>query len=365
MREDEAGYLRPVRESPGRQPADANERFREACPGVSISANDEHGTRPHPTMGAYVEVWMAWSTDPEFRQRGSSGGVLSALSAWSVDSGRSDRAVGATSAPDPRRSVSVTIMSRADALAAAGSRYTPVAILENPDVFDPQSIVTCKPCEASALRGLDADRPLVLSFFCAGTPSARATDRLLGKLGLPAERSIDELWYRGHGWPGRFTARSGTDTISADYDESWGATLGPTTQWRCKICPDGVGESADIVASDYWNIDARGYPVFIEGDGVSALIARTARGRQAILDAKAAGVIVLKPIEMDSLAAVQPFQVERRRSLAARMIGSRLAGRRPPTFRGFHLTRLSLERPRHALRVIKGTFDRVRRAGAR
>jgi len=220
-----------------------------------------------------------------------------------------------------------------------------------------------KPCEVSALRRLNADgNPLIMSFFCAGTPSARATDTLLRNLGVEDEANVDELWYRGRGWPGRFTARSRGTEVNADYESSWGSTLGPTTQWRCKICPDGVGESADIVAADYWTVDDRGYPVFIEGDGVSALIARTQTGLDTVLRAAAAGVIHLETIEMDSLDRVQPLQRERRRYLAARLLGSRLAGRSVPRYRGFSLLRLSLGEPKRALTVLRGAFSRVRRA---
>src|SRR5690606_38740893 len=110
------------------------------------------------------------------------------------------------------------------------------------------------------------------------------------------------LRYRGDGWPGDFVAedREG-HRGSVSYDDSWGKTLGPTVQWRCKLCADGVGESADIVAADLWESDSRGYPVFEDRPGISALIARTARGRAEILRAIEAGVI---QVETSSLAEV-------------------------------------------------------------
>lgn len=373
MVENDAGYLRPVRHGDGDLRAGAATLFRNVCPGVTVSANKTPNAQPHPTMGAYLAVWEAWATDPVIRHRGSSGGVLTALSTWLLESGKASRVVGAGAATDPRRSVAVTITNRDGALLAAGSRYTPVGILSDTDVLLPGTVVVGKPCEASAVSalaanlvvGAAAEPPLVLSFFCAGTPSARATDKLLGELGLPEDAAIDELWYRGRGWPGQFTAQSGDTVVRADYDDSWGKTLGPSTQWRCKVCPDGVGESADIVAADYWHVDERGYPSFVEGDGASALIARTARGLKTVLEAAAAGVIQISEVGMDSLDAVQPLQRERRRFLAARMLGARLAGRGVPRYRGFGLWRLSLSQPRIALRTLRGTFSRVRRSRTR
>ena len=373
MVENADGYLRPLRQSDGDTRPGAAAIFRDVCPGVTVSANATPEARHHPTMGAYLAVWEAWATDSVIRHRGSSGGVLTALNAWLLESGKASRVVGAAAASDPRRSVAVTMTTRDEALRAAGSRYTPVGVLSGTDVLLPGTAIVGKPCEASAVSALAASRvfdgasepPLVLSFFCAGTPSARATDKLLGELGVPADAVVDDLWYRGRGWPGQFTARSGDTVVKADYEDSWGKALGPATQWRCKVCPDGVGESADIVAADYWQVDERGYPSFVEGDGASALIARTSRGLEIVLEAAAAGVIHISEIGMGSLDAVQPLQRERRRFLAARMLGSRLAGRGVPRYRGFGLWRLSLSQPRVAWRTLRGTFSRIRRSRIR
>lgn len=369
MRESADGYARPHRDAEGKIVDDATVRFASACPGVTVSANPTAGARRHPTMGAYLEVWMAWATDPAVRHQASSGGVLTALNTWLLESGRVSRVVGAASAADPRRSVPVTITTRAEAFDTAGSRYSPVSILSNVDVTASDSAVVAKPCEASALARLTrhdgtgaAEAPVILSFFCAGTPSSMATDRLLDHLGMSSDVKIDELWYRGRGWPGRFTARAGETVVDTSYDDSWGKALGPSTQWRCKICPDGVGESADIVAADYWETDDRGYPRFIEGDGASALIARTPRGLQLVLEAVDEGVIQVETITMNSVAEVQPLQRERRQYLAARLLGSVLAGRKVPSYRGFELLRLSLHDPRKAITVLRGAYGRVRRA---
>jgi coenzyme F420 hydrogenase subunit beta len=366
MTEDESGYLRPRRVSDGITAAGAGKTFSQACPGVRVSAKRDPASPRHPLFGSYLSVWRAWAGHPDIRTIASSGGALTALNVWLLETKRATQIIGAASAPDPRRSVAVTITTRAEAVSAAGSRYSPVSVLSDPGVLAAGSVVVCKPCEASALSALqprsEEPSPLILSFFCAGTPSARATDTLLAELGVGPETPLDELWYRGHGWPGEFTARAGSNIVRAGYDESWGRSLGPTTQWRCKVCPDGVGESADIVAADYWEVDEQGYPSFLEGAGVSALIARTQRGLAVILEAEAAGVIHIEPISMDSLASAQPLQRDRRRFLAARLIGSRLAGRSVPTYRGFGLLRLSLSDPRRALVALRGTFGRVRRS---
>lgn len=382
LRLDADGFLRPHRsgglEEVGVRPGAAR-RFERTCPGCRVDAVRPTRSRRHATMGSYFGVWEAWATDDEVRHRGSSGGALTALHGWLLDTGRASRIAGASADAEPRRTVPVTIMTREAALAAAGSRYAPVGTLANPELAMADA-VTAKPCEISALRAMgaggageprgapddayDAPAPLLLSFFCAGTPSQHATEQLLERLGVADGARLDELWYRGRGWPGRFTVRSSRGPASMSYEESWGEVLGPATHWRCKLCPDGVGESADVVAADLWRSDERGYPVFAEGPGSSALIARTPRGLEAVRAAAAAGAIALRPIRMSELASVQPLQRNRRISLFGRLLGSRLAGRGVPRYRGFRLWALAISHPRLTVRAARGTRNRVRAEAA-
>jgi coenzyme F420 hydrogenase subunit beta len=373
MHLDAAGFSRPDRTGESDASEDATSRFRSMCPGEIVRAKKPDGSRRHPTMGSYFAVYEAWASDDEVRFVGSSGGALTALSGWMLGTGEASRILGASAdRNEPRRTVSVQITTREQALSLAGSRYAPASNAADPATLDPSTVFVGKPCEASAVRALlgtappatDASAPIILSFFCAGTPSQHATDSLVEALGVPADESIRDLWYRGRGWPGRFTVtRSDAQTVSASYDESWGSSLGPATQWRCKICPDGVGESADVTAADFWRSDDRGYPDFSDGAGVSALIARTPRGLDLIARAVAAGVIVATPIDIDALARMQPLQRDRRETLIGRILGTVAAAGRVPRYRGFGLLALGLRRPRDILRAARGTRRRRRALG--
>ena len=347
-------------------PPDALAVFARSCPGRRVEAQRPAGAERHRLLGPVVEAWEAWATDPIARHAGSSGGVLTALSAWLVQTGEATQVVGAQADPDrPERTVPVAVTDRGGALAAAGSRYAPVSVAAHAAALDPGGAVVGKPCEVSALRALVTDEPaappLLMSFFCAGVPSQKATGALLRERGVPADEPVTALRYRGHGWPGDFTASTTRRTVTASYDESWGRTLGPATQWRCKVCPDGMGESADVVAGDFWRADERGYPVFSEDDGRSVLIARTERGRALIVRAVAAGVLAVRPVDLDQVLAVQPLQVRRRRTLAGRLVGTVLGGRPVPRYVGFGLVAAALRAPRDTLQTARGSRARVRR----
>lgn len=365
------GFLRPVlgtaRDIPPRSSLDSRLRtdFEQYCPGFRVRARvEEHS---HETFGPYYSAWQGYAADGDQREAGSSGGVLTALNAWLLSEGAASTVIATK--PDravPTRSVAVRIVSRDEALGTAGSRYAPsanAALL--PKKLDASTIFTGKPCEASAARSIGAqevtavdDRPLILSFFCAGTPSQLATDDLSKSLGMPPE-SVASLRYRGDGWPGFFkvVSRAGTQA-RLTYEESWGKHLGRRLQWRCKICVDGTGADADISVGDFWDADDRGFPLFSEGLGNSAIIARTPRGHDLLMRARKDGVVVIKEVDLDEVARIQPLQVRRVRELIPRLVGRMLSGKTVPRYQGHNLWRRRARGGASMLRVAAGTAMR-------
>lgn len=364
------GYLRPE-DAKGPENAAAAKAaaalFNEVCPGVRLHS-PKIADRPlhHPSFGYYVSAWEAWACDEDIRFAGSSGGVLTALGEWLVRSGRTKAAITSTGSPSsPTRTVPVRIMSKEEFLASAGSRYAPVSNIESMVDGGRDLALVGKPCEISALKalqqltGVKADEsPIMLSFFCAGTPSQQATDQLAQTLGIPVDQ-VAELRYRGNGWPGKFavTDRAG-NTRSLSYDESWGRHLGRAVQWRCKLCPDGVGEDADIAVGDYWEADENGYPQFENQQGRSVAIARTTRGHQLLMDAAAAGAVYLRPAVLQNVAAIQPLQVQRRATLLGRLTGRLLAGKRVPRYYGYGLSKLAGINLKDNVAALRGTRSR-------
>ena len=63
----------------------------------------------------------------------------------------------------------------------------------------------------------------------------------MAKLGVAPE-DLAAFRYRGDGWPGYATAtRRDGSAERMSYNDSWGDILTRHVQFRCKICPDGVG----------------------------------------------------------------------------------------------------------------------------
>ncbi|WP_256977047.1 Coenzyme F420 hydrogenase/dehydrogenase, beta subunit C-terminal domain [Rhodococcus sp. RS1C4] len=234
------------------------------------------------------------------------------------------------------------------------------------NLLDSASVVTAKPCEISAVRqagGSGETSPIRLSFFCAGVPSQKSTSLLKSAL-IGNSARVTNLRYRGFGWPGGFYVKSdiGEEGYMA-YSDSWGKYLNQTLQWRCKICPDGVGDSADIAGADYWDSDEQGWPILEERPGQTLLIAKTARGAKVVAAAQEAGFLNIESVDLKRFPLVQRYQVNRRRTVAARVFGARLGGRSVPKYVGYGLGWKFVMNFKESVRTVAGTYRRVRRSG--
>lgn len=166
----------------------------------------------------------------------------------------------------------------------------------------------------------------------------------------------------GDGWPGMATAVQKDGLIfQTDYNSSWGTVLNKHLQFRCKICPDGTGEFADIVCADAW-YGKDGYPDFTEREGRSLILVRTPVGETLLNDAVAAGNINTSNLAIEEIAHMQPYQQPRKQLVSSRLIGTWLAfGAIKPRYQNLKLMNNSLSaKPMEWLRSMAGTVRRAK-----
>ena len=200
----------------------------------------------------------------------------------------------------------------------------------------------------------------IISFMCAGIPSEKGSEKVIRAMG-GNPRDVATFSYRGNGWPGMATAtlRDGR-RLEMDYATSWGTILNRHLQFRCKICPDGTGEFADIVCADAWH-GKDGYPDFGEQTGRSLILARTTTGERLLQMAVQGGFLVRQPGAVQHIAGMQPYQLTRKQLLASRLLAIVL-GRRSqyPRFQGLRLLSAAFGiGPVAHLRNLIGTYRRL------
>jgi coenzyme F420 hydrogenase subunit beta len=365
------GRERPV----ARRPLDdaTLRRINDVCPGVRVRGADRHrlatGTPVDGVWGPARRLVIAHAGDPEVRFRASSGGVLTALSEFLLAQGEVEFVVHvAALRARPLRSGRHVSVDRAGLLRAASSRYGPAAplidFLQIVARRRPFALVG-KPCDISAVRSLARHEPGVdrymryaLTMVCGGASELTKSTEVLAAFGVE-ESELTLLRYRGHGNPGATRVETAGGAVhELTYDEMWRDESTWRIQSRCKICPDAIGESADIVAADCWD---GGGPQG-EDAGFNAVLVRTGAGAALFDAAVAAGRLTLvRDITFRDMDRFQPHQVRKKRAVWARMSGIRATGGRAPSVRGLRIRRLALRTsPRLLLREAVQAGARMR-----
>ena len=332
----------------GRRPvvlagADTSAALR-CCPGAELEHPEDHPIGVDADLldgwGPVLEVWEGHATDRELRYSGSSGGVISALGLHGVMDAQAGGVIHIRQRDDiPLLNETVLSSDREGLLRGSGSRYAPASPCDSLDlaVQSEQPVVFIgKPCDVAATRGAERHTDelrgkiaVTIALFCAGAPSTAGTLEMLDTMNVDDVTKIDEIRYRGNGWPGEAAVQMDDgESHRLSYAESWGRILQKHRPWRCRLCIDHTGEFADIAVGDPW------YREIEPGEpGSSLVVVRTERGQRFIADAIAAGHVELRRVDHAVLPASQPNLLGTRGAVWGRIATSRLLGVPVPRYR--------------------------------
>lgn len=332
----------------------------DVCPGIKL----EHGEFPQGCIenlkygwGPILQLWEGYAVDPEIRYKASSGGAATAIALWAIERGGFAGVLHVMADPyDPIRNIPFFSRSREDLMKTLGSRYAPAAPCQAFDLIK-QARGPCvfigKPCDCVALRKacvLDKELSdkvgLVISIFCAGTPTTAGTLAILKAMKIDDPTSVKSLRYRGYGWPGLTEAtirykKSGVNDQLAEneenreikytmtYEYAWGEILTRYGQLRCRLCPDKTGEFADIALGDPWYRDTQG------DDGRSLILLRSLIGVNVWRTIHNSGYIESEPSAWNRLTESQKSLYRGRCELYGRLVAFKLACSPVPLYQGF------------------------------
>lgn len=373
----ESGFERPVVVGPlTHETVDA---IYDTCPGTRVEGLPDTigqaATHQDLVWGPHERFVEAWAGDPAVRHEGSTGGVLTALGQFLVDTGEVDFVLHAKAGgADPTFGQPQISETASDVLAGAGSRYGPTAVLQIVHEQLDKGLVFAfvgKPCDISALRSLarrdDRVNRLVKYFLtpvCGGFASPKATEAFIENHHGVKKADIEDFRYRGFGCPGptTFVTREGK-SYSATYTDYWGEDEKSwNVPWRCKICPDGIGEGADIAAADNWPGGSPDPALEADDPGTNAVVVRTKAGADLITRAVQAGYLCLgSELDAAHMSSVQPHQVKKKQAARARWDGIASEGRITPRSHGLRLDALRNTLKDEVYRAqSEGTVARIR-----
>ncbi len=365
------GRQRPIELSPL---ADKTiEAINATCPGVQvISADPEsipEGAQIDPLWGPAAHMAIGYATDPEIRYRGSSGGVLTALGTYLLARKEVDFVLHVVASKErPIISEPCLSFDAVSVLEGSGSRYASGAPLVNfMEVLEynrPFAVIG-KPCDITAIRNLERRDPRVkklvrycLSLICGGMSDLSTILNILDHFGVQ-ESELQSFRYRGCGNPGLTKLQTKDNkTFAMTYNELWADEANWGTQPRCKICPDAIGEVADLVAADCWP----GASPSGEDEGFNAIVVRTKRGQKLFDSAIADGVLTtIKDITFADLDRFQPHKVRQKKAAWARFVGMSASGLPVPNTEGLRIEELARgQDPKELLAAARGARDRAK-----
>lgn len=379
MRMSPVGQLRPRVKRPLAQAVE--NRAVALCPGVEVVGPKRRpGIHMSPVWGPIASLQRGWSADPAIRWRAAAGGAMTALGVYLLESGQVDAILHVRASDDrPIETEGQVSRTREEVVGGSQSRYGPAAPLVHVHRLLEEGIrfaVLAKPCDISAIRALQRSDERAreriracLTIFCGGVPSTRMANDIVRHHGVePDEVSL--FRFRGEGWPGPM--RTGTRDgrmYDLSYDEAWydpSATWKYDMQFRCKVCPDAIGEVADVSCPDGW-VMTDGVPLHEEGpDGVNLVIARTETGLALVEAAVRDGYLETSPCSLEELDQMHRDHHPRKTTAPARALGMRLGGSdglRIRRYRSLTVTRRA--GLRRAVAALVGSLRRVRRGANR
>ncbi|MBT6092154.1 MAG: coenzyme F420 hydrogenase [Acidimicrobiaceae bacterium] len=368
------GYERPV--VVGDLDHSTVDRIYEVCPGTRIEGLPdrlvEGSTHIDPVWGPWRRIVRAWAADPVVRHEGSTGGVLTALAIYLLESGRVDLVLHARpSTTEPTFGERHMSFTRADVMAGVGARYGPTApLVDVGEVLEmglPFAFIG-KPCDVAALRNLGRHDPRVdqlvrymLTPVCGGYMPPAATTAFLGRMGVdPSE--VTGLRYRGRGCPGPTRIETADGSTEAHYLDFWGEDESMwMLPWRCKVCPDGIGEAADLAAADTWPGGSPTREESADDPGTNAVVVRTAAGLELLEAAERDGALVVeRDATPEEMSDYQPHQVRKKQAVASRYLGMLDEGLIVPVTARLRLDELAAAMPaEEQARQREGTRVRI------
>lgn len=324
------GTLRWQEPADGRPPAPAwetesavhAEAAEAVCPGLGVdfdglaAAFVDRSAFHHSDLGYWNGAWVAHSASAAVLEQASSGGVMTEIASHLLESGRVKGVVATRmryGPPGPRPETFLA-RSRAELMAAQGSKYCPVpaaAALANLEAQDAPVAFVGTPCQIAAIRSLQRARPewgervpFLIGNFCGGFRDFREMHRLIRKHGLDPARVV-RFRYRGGGQPGSLLMEDDSGRIVTRPYPDYVRETGFTKLRRCLLCVDATAELADFSCGDAWLERFTRAP-----DPWSIVMARTHAAKDVFEAMIRQGAVVAAAISADEIRQSQAVNLK-------------------------------------------------------
>jgi coenzyme F420 hydrogenase subunit beta len=279
--------------------------------------------RQEEILGPYLNTYIAYSTNPVIRKKGSSGGMVTGLLSYALDAGMIDGAVVVGRNDEKPWLPKIRLVKTTEELQkCAQSKYcyipTNAFLRELWDKLDGKTgryAIVALPCQIHAMRQMQRQNvkyvkniKYMFGLICGYNMHYEATDFVRKKLKIKYDE-VDNVKYRDLGWPGGMTfylksgEKRGIDLFHYHY---LNAVFLPT---RCRIaCSDFFADFADISFGDSWLKNL--YSADKENLGWSSIITRTADGEELLRNAFKEDRVLIEEVEKEKITGSFPYNIK-------------------------------------------------------
>lgn len=286
--------------------------------------------------------YVAWATDTQVRNEGSSGGVIRALVHYLIRESLADAIICVTNNEETGdveagifREIGTTSIYRPANYSQAFTN-----IRNKPGRY----VLVGLPCVIAGFSRWARIQPkmkervvLTISLFCSRNAERQATETFLRLHGIRMDEVL-KVEYRGGGWPGKFVVWTKGSVLPQilfeNYLQSeWPAIFGCGlfTPRRCIFCPDDLGDYADLSAGDAW------LPDFTSNHqgGFNLVLARTMKGKVYLEKCLEANILQADKIAMNKVLLSQAVPLYQKTVLLGykRTIAKILGVKTPSTYK--------------------------------
>jgi coenzyme F420 hydrogenase subunit beta len=327
----------------------------ETCPGKGLNYPDlcegVFGQRPQNWLiGHYRSLYVGYSSVPDIRRRGASGGVITQTLIYLLERELIDGAVVVClGRSKPWLAEPIIAQSVDEVMAASQSVYAPVpvnTILPQMASFAGRLAYVGLPDQVASLRRLQQ----------LGHPGAQKVDYVLGPYvgtnlyfgaiesylrakGIHSLEEVAELRYREGEWPGYLHIRTRSGEVFRLAKFYYNYLIPFYVTQSSLLYVDFTNELTDVSVGDAW------HPRYEKrGGGFSVVVARSQKGKELLESMQREDVVSLEEIPLEEAMSMHAHMLDfKKRGAFIRLDLRRMLGKRVPDY-GYRPASIPLSR---------------------
>ena len=285
----------------------------KSCPGVGCEISKlstkflTDATKDDKIVGRYEQCFVGHSTDYDLRYHSASGGMVTQLLVWLLETERIDGAVVTKfDCSKPFMTNTFIATSKEELVDAKSSKYAPVSFHEVAGLIKKANgtryVIVGLPCHVQGLRKqMEWDKVLekkvvaLFGLYCSCGRTFYLTEHVFRERKIDRSR-LTYFAYRDEGCLGSMVAKQGDEVYTEDFQKYYHPLRSFFIPKRCLFCVDHYAQLADISFGD---IHIK--PYSNDKVGINSIVVRNQKMSEWLQLAKSDGVITLDVLDVTVL----------------------------------------------------------------